>query len=287
MLILALTGGIDAKANFASSWRDGRVGSGPAVRFDLARRRNAEIAGLAGIDLTSIEVPMPGVAGGAAYKGKLEAAMKQEASDASHRLHDLYEDACQRHGISFDWLSFEGDPIASLYLATESRDVIVSGHDTAVGGTSSPSVPDVLAKLLRLSPRPVIILPEKRPSDHHVLVAYDGSLPAMRAMQLFVLLGLGHGQHIHVASIDPSQEMAARRAAGAASYLRSHGLEVEAFSVSTRNHAAEVLNIEAHDRKIGLLLMGAYGHRGFREYFFGSTTRSLVENPPCALFLYH
>jgi hypothetical protein len=52
--------------------------------FDLARRRNAEIAGLAGIDLTSIEVPMPGVAGGAAYKGKLEAAMKQEASDASH-----------------------------------------------------------------------------------------------------------------------------------------------------------------------------------------------------------
>jgi nucleotide-binding universal stress UspA family protein len=48
-----------------------------------------------------------------------------------------------------------------------------------------------------------------------------------------------------------------------------------------------VVRIEVADRKIGTLVMGAYGHRGFRERLFGSTTTQLVENPPCALFLYH
>jgi nucleotide-binding universal stress UspA family protein len=255
--------------------------------FELARQANAEIAGLAGIDLTHIQSPMPGVAGGTAYKIRMEAAMKREAGETRGRLHDLYEEECRRHGISFEWLSFEGDPLATLYLATESRDLIITGHDSAIGGTSHRSVSEIIAKLLLQSPRPIIALPAEMPDDREVLVAYDGSLPAMRAMQLFVLLGLGSGRRIHIASIDPSQELAARRAAGAASYLRSHRLEVEAFPISARSHPAEVLRIEAKDRKIGLLLMGAYGHRGLREHLFGSTTRMLVENPPCALFLYH
>jgi nucleotide-binding universal stress UspA family protein len=230
---------------------------------------------------------MPGVAGGIAYKVKLEAAMKREAGHARSRLHDHYEEECRRQNMRFEWISFEGDPIASLYLATESRDLIISGNDTAIGGRPGQGVPDVIAKLLLLSPRPTIIVPAQIPTSHQVLVAYDGSLPAMRALQLFVLLGLGGGQRIHVAAIDDSQELAARRAAGAASYLRYHDLEVEAFPIATRVHPAEVLRIEANDRKIGLLLMGAYGHRGFRDYLFGSTTRMLVENPPCALFLHH
>jgi nucleotide-binding universal stress UspA family protein len=33
--------------------------------------------------------------------------------------------------------------------------------------------------------------------------------------------------------------------------------------------------------------MGAYGHRGFRQFLFGSTTSTLIEKPPCAFFLYH
>lgn len=88
-------------------------------------------------------------------------------------------------------------------------------------------------------------------------------------------------------SIDASQEQAARKTGGAAGYLRSHGYEVDANPIASRVHPAEVLNIEIANRKIGTLVMGAYGHRGFREILFGSTTSALVESPPCALFVYH
>jgi nucleotide-binding universal stress UspA family protein len=52
-------------------------------------------------------------------------------------------------------------------------------------------------------------------------------------------------------------------------------------------HPAQVLRNKVADRKIATFVIGAYGHRGFRERLVGSTTTQLVENPSCALFVYH
>jgi len=146
---------------------------------------------------------------------------------------------------------------------------------------------EVIAKLLLVTPRPVIICADEISAADEMLIAYDGSVPAMRAVKIFALLGVGRGKRICVTSIDASQELAARRTAGAAGYLRGHGYDVEANPIASHVHPAEVLRVEVADRKIGTLVMGAYGHRGFREFLFGSTTSNLVENPPCALFVYH
>ena len=88
-------------------------------------------------------------------------------------------------------------------------------------------------------------------------------------------------------SIDADKGQAARRLSGAVRYLRSHGYDVETNPIGTTVHPAKVLRIEVADRKIGMIVMGVYGHRGFRERLFGSTTTQLMENPPCALFVYH
>ncbi len=255
--------------------------------FRLAQRAEAEGAGLAGIDLSYIEAPMPGAIGTTAYKVRLEEQLKKQADDIRHRLHEVFELECRAHGVPFEWLSFEGDPIETLCLATETRDLVITGHDTTFRGNAHEPLSEILAKLLLMTPRPVIICPDDISTADEILIAYDGSVPAMRAVQLFTLLGVGQGKRIHVTSIDASQELAARRTGGAAGYLRSHGYEIEANPIASRVHPAEVLSIEIADRKIGTLVMGAYGHRGFREFLFGSTTSTLVENPPCALFVYH
>ena len=255
--------------------------------FRLAQSTEAGVAGLAGIDLTYIEAPMPGGIGTSAYKVRLEEQLKKQAADIRQRLHEAFELECKDHNVPFEWLSFEGDPIGTLYLATETSDLVITGHDTAFCGNVHEQLSEVLAKLLLITPRPVIVCPDDISAADDVLIAYDGSVPAMRAVQLFTLLGVGQGKRIHVTSIDASQELAARRAGGAAGYLRSHGYEVEVSPIASRVHPADVLNIEIADRKIGTLVMGAYGHRGFREFLFGSTTGTLVENPPCALFVYH
>lgn len=258
-----------------------------AHAFRLASDLDAGLAGLAGVDLAAIEAPMPGALGATAFKVRLEQQLKQQAGDLRTRLHEAFERECKTHGVPFEWLSFDGDPLGALYLATESRDLVLTGHDTGFEGNIHDQLPETLAKLLMTTPRPVIVCGDEPAPGDEFLIAYDGSVAAMRAVQMFVLLGLGAGRRIHVTSIDADQELAARRASGAAGYLRSHGYEVESVPIATRVAPSEVVAIEVADRKVGTLVMGAYGHRGFREALFGSTTSTVVSNPPCALFLYH
>jgi nucleotide-binding universal stress UspA family protein len=255
--------------------------------FHLAQMLNAQLVGLAGIDLAYIEAPMAGGIGTTAYKVRLEEQLKMQAEDVRKRLHEIYQQECKSHGLSFEWLSFEGDPVGSLNLSSETCDLMITGHDTAFHGNVREQLPEALAKMLLMTPRPIVVCGDESTSAKEIMIAYDASLPAMRTLQIFTLLGLGQGQRIHVMSIDPDKELAARRVVGATGYLRSHGYEVEASCIATIVNPVEVLRIEIVDRHIGTLVMGAYGHRGFRQFLFGSTTRALAEGPPCALFLYH
>ena len=204
----------------------GETPSSAAARqyaFRLVQSTEAEVAGLAGVDLSSIEAPMPGRIGAAAYKVRLEEQLKKQAEDTRKRLHEVFKAECGDHNIPFEWLAFEGNAISALYLATEACDLVVTGHDTAFRGNIREQLSDTLGTLLHLTPRPIVICPDELSKQNDILIAYDGSVPAMRAVQMFALLGIGQNRRIQVASVDKNQELAARRARGAAGYLRIHG----------------------------------------------------------------
>ncbi len=256
------------------------------LSYRLAHETGARIAGLAGIDLADIEAPEAVPPGGMAFKVELERELKKQAGEARRRLCALYDADCKSEGLPFECLSFEGDPVSILQLASETRDLIVTGHDTAFYGKMREALPAMLAWLLQNTPRPVIVCPDMLPAGDDILIAYDGSLPAMRSVQLFALLGIGAGKRIHAVSIDPDQELAVRRSNAAALYLRSHGYLVEVIPIVSESHPAEILDGEIARLHAGTLVMGAYGHRGWREFLFGSTTAALVEEPRCALFIY-
>lgn len=255
--------------------------------FRLAQETGAGLAGLAGVDLTVIESRVPTPIGGIALAAKLKEGLLKQAEGLRSRMHDAFERNCHAHSIPFEWLAFEGDAMESLYLASEIRDLLVTGHDTAFAGNVHEALPDMIASLIAVTPRPVVICPDEKPSGRDVLVAYDGSLPAMRAIQMFVCLGLAGTRRTHVVSVDTDQASAARRASAAATYLRRHGIEADPHPIESRVHPMEVLNIEADTRGIGTIVMGAYGNRGWRQMLFGSTTSGLVESPKCAMFIYH
>ncbi|HVA15506.1 MAG TPA: universal stress protein [Stellaceae bacterium] len=255
--------------------------------FRLAQSTQSRIAGLAGVDLTYLDSPMIGGIGTSAWQAGINEHIKTQADAACRRLHEIYEAECRDRRLDFEWLSFDGDPTESLYHASESCDLVVTGHDTAFHGDVNKPLSETLTNLLARTPRPAIVCPDDLTPSDAMMLAYDASLPSMRAVQMFTLLGIGEGKSIHVASIDTSQELAARRAAGAVGYLRRHGFEALPHPIVSPLPPAKILAREVADRKIGTLVMGAYGHRGFREFLLGSTTSTLAETPPCALFLYH
>jgi nucleotide-binding universal stress UspA family protein len=262
-------------------------GSARDYAFRLAHETGAELAGLAGIDLSYIEAPMPGTIGAGTYKVRLEQELRKQADKIRQQSRETFEQECNEQNIPFNWLSFEGDPTAHLHLAAETRDIIVTGHDTAYHGNIREQLPEMLSNLLLATPRPVILCADDRTSAKDVLIAYDGSLPAMRAIQLFALLGLWRESRVHVISVDTDHELATRNSNNVVNYLASHDYRGAAIPIKSDLHPSDVLRIEVNDRNVGTLIMGAYGRRGLQRLLFGSTTKPLIQEPPCPLFLYH
>lgn len=255
--------------------------------FRMARENNVGLTGLAGIDPSALYVPNLARAGASGIQQQIEEELRQQAEDLRRRLHENYQRACAERGIIFEWQTFDGDPDEALGLAVETRDLVIAGHDASFHPRSGRPLPDTLARMLAATPRPFILCGPHVPEDGGVVVAYDGSVPAMRALQMFTLIGLAGGQEIKVLSVDADAGEAERRAGGAVSYLHSHGLKATAVAVAARTNPAEVVHEEVIALKARTLVMGSYGRRGWRQVLFGSTTSRLVEKPPCALFIYH
>lgn len=254
---------------------------------NLARACDARLTGLSGIDLSSLSVPMIGGIGASAYQAKLEELRTRQAHEKDERIRTSYAEECAARGIEFSWLSFEGDPPDVFRVASETRDLIVTGHDTAFSVDSPSSLPKLLSNLLLLSPRPLIVCGDEKRNSGTVLIAYDGSVAAMRALQMYALLGLWRGARLHVASISPEPELAIRRVHAAAEFLRGFEVDCDLVPIETAVDPSEVLRIEIADRNIGLLVMGSFGHRGWSDTLFGSTTQRMAERPSCPLFLFH
>ena len=83
-------------------------------------------------------------------------------------------------------------------------------------------------RVVKNSPRPVVVAP-RTPAEmksNTVVVAYDGSLQAARALYAAVASVLGaEGVKVHVVNVAPNREEAARTADQAIAFLRLHQID--------------------------------------------------------------
>lgn len=112
--------------------------------FRLAQSTEAGVAGMSGIDLTYIEAPMLGGIGTSAYKVGWMNNSRHRPRASVGVYTKTFKLECRDHNVPFEWLSFEGDPIGALYLATETRDLVITGHDTAFCGNVHEDLAEVL-----------------------------------------------------------------------------------------------------------------------------------------------
>ena len=178
-------------------------------------------------------------------------------------------------------------PEEALLAAGASHDLIVIGRDATLGlEVNDDGLAPVIEALLREGARPLLVVPPGPTVAGGVLVGYDGSVSAMRAMQLFALLGIGAELPVKVLSVAATRPEALRLAEEGAGYLRSHGMAAEAVAVAG-THPLEALLAEAAAMPARMLVMGAYGHSGLRNLFRGSKTEKLLTASPCAVFVAH
>jgi nucleotide-binding universal stress UspA family protein len=166
-------------------------------------------------------------------------------------------------------------------------DLIMLGQQTHFHPETQSGPCDTLHAMLKNTPRPVIAVPEKLAGGNSVLIAYDGSPPAVRSLQAFQELGLRSSQEVHVLCVDPDHVEAARRADRAVEFLRLHEVVASPHAIGSSRSPAQVILAQAGHLGASLLVMGSFGHSTLREFFLGSVTRTVLKESTVPLFLYH
>lgn len=268
---------------------DGSAYSRSAVELGIrwARRFDAFLVGLSIVDEPTIREPEAVPLGAGYFKEEADRTRLKRATRQVEVFLEEFALRCSETGVASKLLEDVGEPHEAILLEAQRYDLILLGQKTFFHFASQEGPCQTLKKVMKNTPRPVIAVPEKLGDGDAVIVAYDGSLQAARALCMFQASGLSQLGKVHIVSADSDHDQAVRKAGRAEEFLRFHEIEAQVHAVATSAAPATVLFDQAKNLHAGLVVMGAYGQSTLREFFLGSVTRTMLEDSPVPLFLYH
>ncbi len=266
-----------------------------ALAAALARQAGAALRGVTGIELSDLDkveaVPLGGIEH--AYdrlKHREQQAVERRARIAG--LPEAFQRSLAEQGLEAPCSMIEADVRGALLREIQTCDLFVTGRDTEFHLEPGDGVAPMVEHLIARGGRPVVVSGPAAAGTGPMMVAYDGSAPSAKALQMATLLGLfapagtAPGA-VHVLSVHRDRAEASGVAARAGAFLASHGIEATLEPRVAADDPAGLLMRRAGEIGARMLVMGAFGHRGFREILFGSCTRHLFNTAPLPLFIYH
>jgi nucleotide-binding universal stress UspA family protein len=266
-------------------------GSPVESSMDLATRWAQRLGGsivALGIVDESNWAPAPVLPSGDAPLNQTDNALNaRAAAHVQQSLRQLREH-CRQAGVEYSQIKEGGSTCEQILAEAQRHDVILFGKATTPDpGLGVPSR-SILDNVLRHSPRPVVTVPGSVDDGQGILVAYDGSLQAARALQALVASGLTALGNIRILSIDEkSEETANKHARRAAEYLNAHDIDAKSETKVTDKAVEDVVVEEARRQSAEMIVMGAYGRSRLAEFFLGSVTSHVIDESPVPVFLFH
>ena len=141
-----------------------------------------------------------------------------------------------------------------------------------------------LERIARASKVPVVVASRSFKPITKVLVAFDGSASAMKAIERMSKSPVFEGLEITVLYVDNGSGRIGSRMDDAVAALEAAGLTATARTIKGEPDEAvqQIVATEGFD----LLVMGAYGHSRIRSLIIGSTTTAMVQAVKIPVLLY-
>jgi nucleotide-binding universal stress UspA family protein len=251
--------------------------------FALAERHDARLTGvhvLAPVDVPPYFRPSA-VEREAAI---LEREAKRDAGDAR----TLFQEMSTGRTLPVRWRSLTGGMKHQLCEQAACADIVVLGQYEAEG--TPERHPLYLAEEVVLGcGRPVVVAPDslgEAAQLKRALIGWDGSREAARAVHDAIPLLLKTGAEVEILVAD--EHGGSTPTADLIDHLGRHGVSVDpARHVHPRKAAGAALLQRLAAREFDLLVMGAYGHPVWLEFFLGGTTRTALMRATTPVLVSH
>lgn len=188
------------------------------------------------------------------------------------------------------------DSSAASALPMDARycDLLVIAQSHAPEGLIGDSHALARSVVVR-APCPVLVIPAASPPNAitatppaHVLVAWDGSAEASRAVRAALPL-LRRAHTVAAITFNPSRKPVDIGApcASLAAYLQCHGVDLECLPAAETADAGRALLSLAQARGSDLIVMGSYSHSRLQEIILGGVTRTVLADAGIAVLMAH
>ena len=266
---------------------DGSAYAQAAIEYacQLALHHNATITGVAIIDQPGIQLssgPVP--VGAAHYDVQREDQQLEETEAKAKAILDDFARICDDRQINAVLHADTGSPFSEIIEESKFHDFIVIGKRTFFEYSANETY-GTLERILKNGLTPVLAVPDSVREIKKVLVAYDNSVPASKAVHMFLLLNIWNACDITLLTVNDDAETAQGLLGTLGEFFESYGIKP---NLATRSgHPDTAVKSYIAENDIDMLVMGAYGRKSVREFFVGSVTQHLIQETTIPLFLYH
>lgn len=200
----------------------------------------------------------------------------QRAKLVSHRGRAILEDArdiVDQDGVSEITTRLRHGDIAEI--EGEAR-VIVIGKRGEAADFAKGHLGSNLERIVRAAHRPIFVAARAFKPIANVLVAYDGSRAAMKAIDHISRSSFFVDLSVTIATVGSEADEIRKGLADAKASLAAAGIEADTRVVAGQPNVelGKMVAAEGFD----MLVMGAYGHSRIRSLVIGSTTTEMIRS---------
>lgn len=271
--IIALVDGSIYSASVCdhAAWVAGRTGAPVELLHVLGRREGPQTQDLSGaIRLGARTALMEELATLDAQRSKLMAQRGRAILEDAHAI-------LIRDGVAEITARLRhGDIVETVAEVAADAAMILIGKRGEAADFAKGHLGSNLERIVRASPLPVLVASRAYRPIAKVLLAYDGGVSSLKAVDHIARDPLFAGLTVHIVTVGSASTEAKNGLANAATRLQSTGMTVQTAVIQGQPETALGQTVESDG--FDMVVMGAYGHSRIRSLIIGSTTTAMIRS---------
>lgn len=272
---------------------DGSQHSRAACEYgiSLAGKLSAKLTGIHVLDSRMLEGPLmadiSGWIGAQPYGSQLQ-QFREVLEQKGNAIVDAFNERCQEAGVDGEGTLRMGHPSRVLLDEETHAELMILGQRGVHADLIGNALGSTAERVVRQSIKACMVVPAQFKPVTKVLVAYDGSNYASKALHQAIELAQALSVELIVLTVAEGKEVAEAESASREAMDLASAHECRAISlVSEDDHAAESIIANAEEQGADLIVMGAYGHGRIRQWILGGTTTYVLTHADIPAMMVH
>ncbi len=248
---------------------------------DIARAYGAWLRALSVVDVRVLHEQATVTMGGlypASADTVIPAELQTKMEAEQTQLLEEVQRRTEAAGLKVQVSLAHGTPADTILAHEPFADMIALGHRGHRSRLDVFFLGSVAEAVVQKSSKPVFVAPEKYAPMQRILMTYDGSEPAQRALHWAADLATTLTLSLDIVHVNRDHALGQMILREAHEYLKPYEAIRSVDTILREGKVGEQILQTATERGAGLIVMGAHGHSRIRQTLLGSVTDEVLRS---------